>query len=173
MFDQGQETLSTQGETVADLTISAKDREILRPLGSQVAQLAARPIEQEKHDVWYRHHALDPTRPLVFCSPENGWIEILTLDRLKWEGELARRWEITLRKEIFWGTAMRDDRVIEPRFNVSHVHVESDWGMHETVIGGEHGGAYVWDAPPKNYHDMDQLHFPPILAENHVELTRA
>jgi len=66
MFDQTQATVSTQGEIAADLTISAKDREILRRLGSQVAELAARPIEQEKRDLWYRLNALEPTRPVVF-----------------------------------------------------------------------------------------------------------
>ncbi len=165
MFDQTQATLSTQGEIAADLTISAKDREILRRLGSQVAQLAARPIEQEKRDLWYRLNALEPTRPLVFCDPENGWNEIIILGQLECAGELARRWEMTLRKEVFWGTEMRDDRVIEPCFNVSHVYVESDWGMHETKIGGQDGGSYVWDAPLKSYDDMDQLHFPQITVD--------
>ena len=36
MFDQTQATLSTQGEFALDTTISAKDREILRRLASQV-----------------------------------------------------------------------------------------------------------------------------------------
>jgi hypothetical protein len=103
MFDQTQATLSTQGEIAANLTISTKDREILRRLGGQVAQLAARPIEQEKRDLWYRLNALEPTRPLVFCDPENGWNEIITLGQLKCAGELARWWEMTLRKEVFWG----------------------------------------------------------------------
>jgi len=165
MFDQTQATLSTQGGMAADLTISAKDRETLRWLGSQVAQLAARPIEQEKRDLWYRLNALEPTRPLVFCDPENGWNEIITLDQPKCEGELTRRWEMTLRKEIFWGTEMLDDRVIEPCFDVSHAYVESDWGMHETKIGGEEGGSYVWDAPLKSYHEIDRLHFPQITVD--------
>ena len=54
MFDQTQATLSTQGEFALEETISARDREILRRLASQVAELAARPIEQQKRDLWYR-----------------------------------------------------------------------------------------------------------------------
>jgi len=50
---------------------------------------------------------------------------------------------VTLRKEIFWGAHMGDDRVIEPYFNVPHVYIESDWGMHETRTGGQDGGSYV------------------------------
>lgn len=165
MSDQTQATLSTQGELATDLTISKQDRVILRRLAAQVAELAARPIEQEKRNLWYRHNALEPTRPLIFCDPENGWNEIITPQDLECEGELARRWEMTLRKEIFWGAQMRDDRVIEPYFNVAHVYTESDWGMRETKIGGEHGGAYRWDPPLKSYRDMDRLRFPQITVD--------
>jgi len=164
--DQTQAALSAQEKTATDLTISARDREVLRRLAAQVAELAARPIEQEKRDLWYRHNALEPTRPLVFCDPENGWNEIITPAHLECEGELARSWEMTLRKEIFWGAEMRDDRVIEPYFNVPHVYTESDWGMHETKIGGQHGGAYTWDAPLKSYADLDRLHFPQITIDH-------
>jgi hypothetical protein len=69
--------------------ISAEDREILRQMGVQVAQLAARAIEQEKRVAWYQHNALEPTRPLVFCDPENGWNEIIMPDQLKCKGKLA------------------------------------------------------------------------------------
>jgi len=166
MFDQTQATLSTQGEFALETTISAKDREILRRLASQVAELAARPIEQDKRDLWYRLNALEPTRPVVFCDPENGWNEIITMDQFECEGEMAMHWEMTLRKEIFWGAEMRDDRVVEPFFIVSHVYDESDWGMHERKIGGSDGGSYVWESPLKTYDDFDKLHYPVITVND-------
>ena len=162
MFDQTQATLSTHGEYAADAVINAKDRQVLRRLASQVAELAARPIEQEKRGLWYQLNALEPTRPVIFCDPENGWNEIITIDQFECEGELALRWEMNLRKEIFWGTEMCDDRVIEPYFIVSHVYDESDWGMHERKIGGTDGGSYVWESPLKTYDDLDKLHYPLI-----------
>ena len=116
-------------------TISPRDRAVLRQLAGQVAELAARPVEQEKRDLWYRHNALQPTRPLVFCDPEHGWHEIITPDDLACEGELARGWEFRLRQEIFWGAQMRDDRVIEPFFDVPHVHTNSGWGVHGEKVG--------------------------------------
>ena len=171
MFDQTQATLSTRGEFAADSTISAKDREVLRRLASQVAELAARPIEQEKRDLWYRLNALEPTRPVVFCDPENGWNEIITMDQFECEGEMALHWEMTLRKEIFWGKEMCDDRVVEPFFIVSHVYDESDWGMHERKIGGSDGGSYIWESPLKNYGDFDKLHYP-IITVNYEATER-
>jgi hypothetical protein len=166
MFDQTQATLSTHGEFAADAAISAKDRQVLQRLASQVAELAARPIEQEKRDLWYRLNALEPTRPVIFCDPENGWNEIITIDQFECEGELALRWEMNLRKEIFWGAEMRDDRVIEPYFIVSHVYDESDWGMHEKKIGGTDGGSYVWESPLKTYEDFNKLHYPLITVND-------
>ena len=73
--------------------ISPRDREILRGLAARVAEVASRPIEAEKRELWYRHNSLEATRPLIFCDPENGWYEILTPDQLKCEGNLARIWE--------------------------------------------------------------------------------
>jgi hypothetical protein len=145
--------------------VSQRDRQVLRELAKRVAELAARPNEAEKRDLWYRHNALQPTRPLVFCDPENGWNEILTPDKLQCEGGLARGWEWHLRRELFWGEQMRDDKVIEPYFNVGHVYTETDWGLRETRIGGEGGGAWRWEAPLRSYNDMDKLRFPQIRVD--------
>jgi hypothetical protein len=165
MSDQSAFTLSTQGELATAQTIRAAERTILRGLAARVAELAARPIEQEKRELWYKHNMLQSTRPLVFCDPENGWNEIIRPQDLACQSELARRWEMTLRKEIFWGTEMGDDRVIEPYFNVAHVYTESDWGLHETRIGGQDGGAYTWEPPLKGYDDLKRLHFPQIAVD--------
>jgi hypothetical protein len=54
------------------LVISRKDQETLRRLAGQVAQLAARPIENEKRDLWFRHNALEATRPLYICGERLG-----------------------------------------------------------------------------------------------------
>jgi hypothetical protein len=148
-----------------DSPITPKERAILRRLADQVAELAARPIEQKKRDLWYRHNALEATRPLIFCNPENGWWEIITSDLLECESVLTRWWEFRLRQEIFWGTQMGDDRVIEPYFDVPHVSSETDWGMHETRIQSQADGSYVWEAPLKDYASLDQLKFPQITID--------
>lgn len=145
--------------------LGESDRAVLRSLAGRVAELAARPVEAEKRKLWYRHNELEATRPVIFCDPENGWNEIITDKDLKCENELARSWELHLRKEIFWGELMGDDRVIEPYFNISHVYNESDWGLEVKKHGGENGGSYVWDAPLKSYDNLDKLHFPKITVD--------
>jgi hypothetical protein len=156
----------TREETrIEDLYVSASERLVLRRLAERVAELAARPIEAQKRELWTRHNMLQPTRPVIFCDPENGWNEVITPGLLTCDGRLAREWEMMLRKEVFWGEQMRDDRVVQPFFDVRHVYIESDWGMHETRIGGEHGGAYTWEAPLHDYADLPRLHFPAITVD--------
>jgi hypothetical protein len=154
-------------------TLTSRERQLLRSLAGKVAELAARPIEAEKRDLWLRHNALQPTRPVIFCDPENGWNEIIRPEHLECEGELAREWEFRLRREIYWGTEMCDDRVIIPFFEVPHVAVESDWGMHETRIGGQHGGAYTWDPPLKDYAELPKLQYPQITVDEAATERRA
>jgi hypothetical protein len=145
-----------------DPHIPQPDRAILRRLAGELAALAARPIEAEKRDLWRKHNALQPTRPLVFCDPENSWNEIITADQLECTSALARQWEWLLRREIFWSSSMGDDRTLDPHFDVPHVHAELDWGLKEQRIGGHDGGAYRWDPPIKTAADLDKLH-PPLL----------
>ena len=127
-----------------------------------MAELAARPIEQEKRALWLKHNALEPTRPVIFCDPENGWNEIFPPESLQCQGELARMWEFHLRKEVFWGKEMCDDRVIEPTFDVAHVFTTTGWGLEVEKIGGQHGGAYVWKSPIQSRADLERLHYPQI-----------
>jgi hypothetical protein len=144
------------------IEFSLKDRERLRRFAEQVAELAARPVEAKKRDLWYRHNALEATRPVIFCDPENSWHEIIPDSTLTCESPLARKWEYLLRKDIFWGSQMCDDRVVPPYFTIEHVHSEPDWGLKEDVIGGKNGGSYVWDAPIKTEEDIEKLHTPHI-----------
>jgi hypothetical protein len=164
--DESAASLAKSASLANDSGVTARDREIVRRLASEVAELAARPVEQEKRDLWYRHNALDPTRPLVFCDPENGWNEIITQDQIECESPLARGWEMRLRKEVFWGREMRDDRVIQPFFDIPHTCSESDWGMSEVRTSGGPGGAYTWDPPLKTYDDLHKLRFPQITVDH-------
>ena len=80
------------GPEGTEFTISAHDQPILHELAVRVAELASRPVEQEKRDLWYSHNALEETRPVIFCGPENGWTEIIREKDLQCEGKLAREW---------------------------------------------------------------------------------
>jgi len=147
--------------------VSPAERQVLRRLAGQVAELAARPVEEEKRRLWYAHNALEATRPVIFCDPENGWNEIIDPDGLECEGVLGRWWEMRLRKEIFWGTQMGDDYTIVPSFDVPHIHRGGleDWGVKERIIGGQGGGSYIWESPIKAAADLPKLRLPQIRVD--------
>lgn len=145
-----------------EIRVTPREREMLRSLACRVRELAELEEQKEKRELWYRHNALEETRPVIFCDPENGWNEIIPPTSLMCEGKLARHWEMYLRKEIFWGESMGDDKVIEPYFDVPYVYEETGWGLEEWIIKVEEWGSYRWDPPLKDYRDMDKLRFPEI-----------
>lgn len=149
-----------RNEDLGDLSFSSRDTEILRRLAGRKAELAELPVQKEKRELWLKHNALEQTRPVIFCDPENGWDEIIT--GLACESPLARDYERYLRKEIFWGERMGDDRVIEPVINVPYVYEQSNFGLPVEMIGGEGKGAYTWVAPLTDYDKLSALTYPTI-----------
>jgi hypothetical protein len=149
------------------MQFSPAESQLLRGLAGQVAELAARPIEQQKRQLWLDHNALRPTRPVIFCDPETSWNEIIPPDSLACTNQIARNWEFHLRREIFWGNEMKDDRVIMPFFDVAHVRGEPDWGLVEQRIDtvGKDRTAYTWQAPVRSEADWDHIHHPTIQVD--------
>ncbi len=149
------------GLTRDDLCLSPPEGEVLRRLADRVAALAASPRMGEIRRLWARHNRLEKTRPLFFCDPENGWNEIITEAQMLCRGKLARRWEMDLRKEIFWAEEMQDDKPVEPCFDVPYTVSADDWGLHTEYRQADSLGSYVWEAPLKDYaQDLPKLHTP-------------
>jgi hypothetical protein len=154
----------TTGFVPEDVAMSDADKAILRKLAEQVAAIAATDEMAAKRKLWTDLNGLRSTRPVIFCDPENGWNEIITENQMECSGKLARRWEMDLKKEIFWGTVMGDDRAVEPVFDVPYTVAPDDWGV-ETVFhdSGADSGAQSWDGPIQNYErDLPKLQTPPI-----------
>lgn len=157
--------------------ITNSDKIIIKELAKQVAELAADPIEQQKQTLWYDHNELKPTRPVIFCDPENGWNEIVPESSLECESSFARKWEFKLRVKIFYGDHMKDDRVIEALFTVNHVYTEENWGLDIPFTKTRPDGSYVWDPPLKSLDDISMLRYPKFTVDRketrrHVELAR-
>ncbi len=158
------EGLSSTKGFEGNLIISDSERVVLRNLARKVAKLAALPIEDEKKKRWTAHNNLNGIKPMVFIDPENGWNEIITQDKILCSNPLLRVWEMGLRKEIFWVEEMKDDRVIEPIFNVPYCYEDTGWGLTEQIHGDPgSGGSYAWDPPILDYEeDFNKLNLPEI-----------
>jgi len=163
-LDQTAADKITTGFVAAEMKISKKDRQVLKSLAEKVAAISQTPRMAEKRRLWYSVNSLQKIRPVIFCDPENGWNEIITESQMQCTGKLARRWEMDLRKEIFWGEEMGDDKPVEPFFDVPYTVLPENWGLptiyHYTDMKD---GAKSWDAPIKNYdRDLAKLKFPEV-----------
>ena len=145
-----------------DVAMSAEDRSVLRTLAERVAKIAASEQMAETRRLWTKLNGLKKTRPLVFCDPENGWNEIITEPQMQCRGKVARRWEMDLRKEIFWGEVMGDDKPVEPYFDVPYTVSPDDWGLQADYEKKEAAGtSYTWHGVVKDYAaDLKRLHSP-------------
>jgi hypothetical protein len=142
------------------------DREVLRGLACRVRRLAEREREREKRALWYAHNALQERYPVVLCDPENGWNEIITPDQLACTGSLAQRWEWILRRQIFWGEKLLDDRPIEPVFEVGTTYSDTGWGIDAAYHGGEEGTAYTWDPALRTPADIERIVTPVVTVDH-------
>lgn len=58
------------------------DKNILRELAKQVAEIAALPEQEEKKNLWASHNSLQAERPIVFVHPDGAWGELLPYESL-------------------------------------------------------------------------------------------
>ena len=50
------------------------DRTVIRELARRVAEIAARPVQDERRDLWRRHNSLQRTRPLIYVRWFACWM---------------------------------------------------------------------------------------------------
>ncbi len=149
-----------------DLAMTAEDRQVLRKLAERVAAIAASERMAEVRRLWAKTNRLERTRPPIFCDPENGWNEIITERHMQCRGKLARRWEMDLRKDIFWGEVMGDDKPVGPCFNVPYTAATDDWGLQSVYHKGDGNGSYSWEGAIKDYAaDLKKMHSPPVVID--------
>ena len=140
---------------------SQADTARLRSLAERVAGIAARPDMTAKAKLWTAHNDLETDEPLVFIDPENSWDEIIPPHTLQCSNTQAREWERRLAKEIHWAEVLKDDKVIEPFFDVPHVYTDDGWGLDIRRIGGGNGGSYIVKPMLVDYDkDLSRIHHP-------------
>ncbi|MCK4374528.1 MAG: hypothetical protein KAX19_04335, partial [Candidatus Brocadiae bacterium] len=135
------------------MSVSEKDRRILRGLAARVAEVAALPVQAERSRLWQDFNALKPHRPMVLAFPEGGWRDLLPDGAAECEEPLLRAWELRLRRTICRHEHIHDDWPITDLFNVGWVVNVGDYGLKETLIRTEALGSYRWDAPLKALQD--------------------
>ncbi|HBQ64240.1 MAG TPA: hypothetical protein DD727_04810 [Clostridiales bacterium] len=138
-----------------------QDVQILRDLAKQYKEITAKPIQQERRELWRRHNSLQPTRPPIYIRAF-AWGEILDPSCLKCQDPFFRSYEQFFHM-MFYRDTLPDDVIAEPWVTVPAVrrHASSDntpWGVHATRISsGVRGGAAKYDPPIKEPEDILKL----------------
>ena len=141
--------------------MTPSDRIVLRDLASRIAELAAHPVQEARRRLWYAQNSLQGLRPLVFCSPEGAWEELVPPASLQCEDDDARGIELGLRRRIYAAERFHHDEVCDDEFRVPYAVTNTGWGIGPQYIRPQEArGAYVWDAPVKSAADIERIRTP-------------
>jgi len=159
--------LASMYTTDFPVVIDKEDRDILRQLANETAEVACRPEMAEKAKTWTQHNDLKTDRPVIFLEPNNGWPELMPDSDCQCKGELARQWEYYLRMELYWANMIRDDHVIDLYFDVPYCHTNTGWGgVTPERKGGGGGGSYKIIKVVEDYEDdFEKLRFPELVID--------
>jgi hypothetical protein len=110
---------------------SKKDRDVLRELARQVAEIAALPVQQKTIALWKALNALKPVRPMVMID-QIPWHEMDVNGELapRSEDRFCRDLEMRLRRTLYSWKHMRADMVVEPAVEIGKVIRGWDFGVH-------------------------------------------
>jgi len=136
-------------------------------LAKEYAAVAAKPIQEERRNLWSRHNSLKPTRPLVLVTYGmwNVWCrEVFGEDTLQSQDPFYREHERSLRIQLFQDT-IGDDFILEP-WITQRAAVAGEWGNLWGVTEGAvrpevEGGAWKFDPPIREWSDVGKLVAPP------------
>jgi hypothetical protein len=142
--------------------IIPSDLRILRDLAERVFEISHEPVNEERRQLWYKHNALQPTRPLVLAESGIAVNELVTDSSFLCQEGWARGLEGGLRRTIFHYEQIDDDFVVEPYINCNWQVSVSNYGVDVKLEYGNNDGemaSYRWDPPIKNLQkDFDKLH---------------
>lgn len=111
------------------MTIKDNERQVIRELAKKVAELANQPIMEERRKLWYAHNDLKTDQPVINCSPEGAWREIVPPETLVCEDEMLREIEWTLRARIARAELIHDDVPAEMRWDCLKIIGNTGWTM--------------------------------------------
>jgi hypothetical protein len=116
------------------MQLSTHDRDILRQLAAQQAEIAALPVHKEKAELWRKLNDLEPVRPLVWIN-EIAWHEMNVDDELtlQCEDAWARQVEQGLRRLLYQWRHLPADMVVDDYITCPLVIHSTGFGVREDV----------------------------------------
>lgn len=135
---------------------------IVRDLAKRYADIAAKPIQDERRDLWRKHNSLVRTRPLIYVRWLAAWQEHPDAKPVC-RDPFWQRHETFLKQMIFQDT-LGDDHIIEPWITqraAVRIPTGGPWGVRYGRISSKRsGGAWKNDPPLKTLADLHKLVTP-------------
>lgn len=119
---------------VEEIRLSPKDRDVLRRLASEIAEIAALPVNKERARLWGKLNDLRSERPMVWIT-EVCWHE-MDVDgelTLRTEHPWARDQEQGLRRTIYQWRHMPGDMIVDDFLACPLAIHSTDFGILEDV----------------------------------------
>lgn len=135
-----------------------KDLKIIRDLARKYAEIAAKPVQNERRDLWRRHNSLERTRTLILVMPAGrAWAETPEV-QTRCEDDFLRGWEGRIRRAIYMDF-IGDDTIAEPWLTMGAAHItppDGPWGpKYGRIPSPDPNGAWKFDPPIKRLEDID------------------
>jgi hypothetical protein len=154
--------------TSEPIRLQTAEREVLRRLVTELAQIAALPVHREKAELWRRLNDLESARPMVWIN-EIPWHEMNVNDELtlRTQHPWAREWETTLRQTLYQWRHLPADMIVSDFMECPLAIHSTDFGIIEDVdlaktdeanpIVSRHFKIQIRDWP-----DLDKIKMPKV-----------
>ena len=153
------------------------DKEIIRRLAGEVAEIAALPVQEEKRRLWRKLNGLRPERPMVMID-QVCWNEMNVADELYLtceDGE-CRGYESWLRQTLYQWRHFPVDMVVEPFVRVYKAigNTGFDVQTRETIAVGDPTNGVVGHKYLNQFEtdaDLDRIQMP-VVTHDAAETAR-
>lgn len=141
------------------MKINENEKQVLKQLAAQMAEIAHHPSQQKKKQEWILHNSMQKKLPRVLAFAENSWREIITEEMLQTQHPLLRSAERSLRQSIFHYNNFKDDAYFEPYYRMKMSFDDHfDWGMGaKKEHAKQNGGAYKMVPVLKTQEDFERM----------------
>lgn len=116
------------------MQVTPHDRDVLRRLAAEQAEIAQLPVHREKAEMWRRLNDLEPVRPMVWIN-EICWNEVNVDDELtlRCADPWLREVEFGLRMTLYQWRHLPADMIVDPYISCPLVIRNSGFGLREDV----------------------------------------
>ena len=127
------------------MTVPSPDRDVLRRLAGEVADIAALDVHRQKADLWRRLNRLEKIRPLVWIN-EICWGEMGDEMTLQCTDDWCRRQEFTLRRTLYQWRHLPADMTVDANLWSPLAIRDTGYGLEVDAVrpvGGVGSADYV------------------------------